>query len=508
MKRNVVLLLLSIAFVLPASAADRSPGKTIDRYRKATGGSALKKIRSTLMEGALKTSRGATGHFSYRVSYPDRLRIDIETGSARSSECYNGKSAWLLDQHGLKTLLGDEAKRLRLAALLASGRLRDLQRSRIVPSVGSPVTVDGRAADILDFTRDGVRIRLLFDSATHLLIGQESQTSSGPEKVSFSDHRPVDGVQEPFSIKIRRGGEEFSITIDRVVHNSEVEEASFRYPQVEGSRPLPDLLPLMKSITENQEKLDELREKYTCRMSETTRKLDGNGRVKESEIKVYEVTPVAGEFVERLISVDGKELSASDREKEDKRVQKEIEDLLKDKEKKKLKEERAKARGEKEKADDELEISDFLRICEITSIRREMFRGHEVIAFDFEPKKGFKPKNRVENLVNKLAGTMWVDEDAKQIARLEAHLTDSFKVGGGLLASVGSSTAFAFEQEKVDGELWLPSYGEANIAVRVMLFAKFNRSLERRYSDYQKYQIDSDYKLAKPQVPKRDNQQR
>jgi hypothetical protein len=67
-----------------------------------------------------------------------------------------------------------------------------------------------------------------------------------------------------------------------------------------------------------------------------------------------------------------------------------------------------------------------------------------------------------------------------------------------MLASIGSSTAFAFEQEKVDGELWLPSFGEANISARVMLLAKFNRSMERRYTDYKKYQIDSKYVLTKP----------
>ena len=100
------------------------------------------------------------------------------------------------------------------------------------------------------------------------------------------------------------------------------------------------------------------------------------------------------EFVERLMSVNGKELSASEREKEDKRVQKEVEDIIKRRDKKEQKEEQARAKGEKEKEDDRVEIKDVLRISEITSIRREVFRGHEVIAFDFEPRKGFKPKTR------------------------------------------------------------------------------------------------------------------
>jgi hypothetical protein len=80
-------------------------------------------------------------------------------------------------------------------------------------------------------------------------------------------------------------------------------------------------------------------------------------------------------------------------------------------------------------------------------------------------------------------------------------------MGGGLLASISPSSAFVFEQDKVDDEVWLPSYGEANISARVMLFAKFNRSMKRSYSDYKKYQIDSKYDLTKPTEGKKpDNQ--
>ena len=117
----------------------------------------------------------------------------------------------------------------------------------------------------------------------------------------------------------------------------------------------------------------------------------------------------------------------------------------------------AKRRDKEKEDDDNIEIKDFLRISEITSIRREIFRGHEVIAFDFEPRKGFKPKTRGEDIVNKLAGTIWVDEAAQQVARLEARFTDSYKFAGGMLASIGASTAFSFDQDKIDGEVWLPS---------------------------------------------------
>jgi len=499
MNRFFASLLLVLGLLVSHTYADQPAGKIIDRFRKASGGKAAARLKSTLMTGSVKNTDESSGRFSYQLASPNNLRIDLEISGSRISECYNGKSAWRLDSRGLRTLLGDEAKRLRLEALLSNSRLNDLQRNRIVPQSIGRTTINGTQAAGVEFSKDAAKVKLFFDTSTGLLIKRELEVADGNEETFYSDYRNIDGVMEPFSLRIKKGNVEIVISIDRVEHNRPVELAAFRYPQVEGSRPLPELEPLLKALNENQDKIDEMRERYTCHLVEIERKLDGDGRVKETEKKTYEVTPIGSQFVERLVSVNGKELSASEQEKEDKRVQKEVEEIIKRREKKEQKEERARAKGEKKKDDDDdIEIKDFLRISEVTSIRREMFRGHEVIAFDFEPRKGFKPKSRAEDIVSKLAGTIWVDEDAQQIARLEARFTDSYKIGGGMLASIGASTAFSFEQEKIGDEVWLPSSMEANLSARVLLLAKFNRSIERRYSDYKKYQIDSKYELTKP----------
>ena len=498
MKRFSVLLLMLAALVCESFGADPSAAKVVERFKKASGGKSVTRVKSTLMTGSVKANDGTTGRFSLQTSSPNNLRLDLEISGSKVTECYNGKSAWRLDGRGLRTLLGDEAKRLRLESLLSNSRLNDLGRNRIVPQLAARSTVDGREANAIDFIKDGVRVKLYFDASSNLPVKRERETTDGVEETFYGDYRAIDGVMEPFSIRIKKGASELLVSIDRVEHNRAVEMTAFRYPQIEGSRRLPELEPLLKALSENQDKIDEMRERYTCRLVEIERKHDGDGRIKETETKTYEVTPVGEALVERLMSVNGKELSASEREKEDKRVQKEVEDIIKRREKKEQKEEQARAKGEKEKEDGRVEIKDFLRISEITSVRREMFRGHEVIAFDFEPRKGFKPKSRGEDIVNKLAGTIWVDEAAQQVARLEARLTDSFKIGGGMLASIGASTAFSFDQEKIGDEVWMPSSMEANISARVLLLAKFNRSVERRYSDYKKYQIDSKFDLTKP----------
>jgi hypothetical protein len=506
MKKSVVMfLLITFGIVAFVSAAEPSAKKIIDRYRKSAGGSAIKRIKNTQMTGTVKTSDGTEGRFSYKATLPDRIRVDIEVGNTKLSECYNGKSAWRMDSRGLRTLLGAEAKRLTLEAIIANGRLEDLKRYRLLAQPPVKTRVEDREAYSVEFARDEARVKIFFDAASNLLIKQERETSEGLEEIFYGDHRAVDKVMEPFSIRIKNRAGEMAVTLDRVEHNTLADEVAYRYPQVEGAQPLPEIETLMKSIVANQEKIEEAREKYTCRAVETERKLDGNGRVKETEVKTYEITPIGDQFVERLISINGKELSEQEKTKEDKRVQKEVENLIKRQEKEEKKKERARERGEKEEDDDDLTILDFLRVSDVTSVRREMFRGFEVIAFDFEPKKGFKPKNRAESIASKLAGTLWVDEKAQQITRLEARLTGSFKMGGGLVASISPSTAFAFEQEKIDGELWLPSFVEGNIAARIMLFAKLNRSFERRYSDYKKYQIDSNYEIGKPKENKPDD---
>ena len=498
MKRVLASIVLVFGVLVSPLLADQPASKIVDRYKKASGGKSVARVRSSVMTGSVKGSDGAAGRFSLQTSTPNNLRLDLELGESKVSECYNGKSAWRLDSRGLRTLLGDEAKRLRLESLLSNSRLNDLQRNRIVPQLAGKATIDGREANAVEFSKDGVRVKIYFDASTSLPVKRERETADGVEETFYGDYRAVDGVMEPFSLKIKRGPIELLVNMERVEHNRAVQIAAFRYPQID-SRALPELEPMLKALAENQDKIDEMRERYTCRAIEIERKHDGDGRIKETETRTYEVTPVGGRSVERLISLNGKELSAAEREKEDKRVQKEIEEIIKRREKKEQKEERARAKGEKKKDDDDdIEIKDFLRISEITSVRREMFRGHEVIAFDFEPRKGFKPKSRAEDIVNKLAGTIWVDETARQVARLEARLTDSYKIGGGMLASIGASTAFSFEQEKIGDEVWLPSSMEANISARVLLLAKFNRSVERRYSDYKKYQIDSKYDLAKP----------
>jgi hypothetical protein len=250
------------------------------------------------------------------------------------------------------------------------------------------------------------------------------------------------------------------------------------------TRPLPDIRTLLLDIQKNQSAIEDLRKLYTCHLSEEEDKTDSDGNVKSRTVKDYDVFYIGDEQVLHLLAKDGKPLTGDDKQREDDRFNKKYDDL------KKKQAELAndpKKRAKKEERD-EAELSDFLRAEKFTNPRRVMFRGHEVIAFDFAGNPDYKPKERIDRIIQKLVGVMWVDEQAREIARLEAHFAESAKVGAGPLASVHKGSNFVFEQEKINNEVWLPSYAEVHLSARI-IFVNLKRNFVDRYSDCRKFRV-------------------
>jgi hypothetical protein len=201
-------------------------------------------------------------------------------------------------------------------------------------------------------------------------------------------------------------------------------------------------------------------------------------------------------------------LTAEEQRKEQKKAEEFIETFEKWKKEepaRKAKEEKEKARrraqGKPEEDDEDFQLSDFMRVARLANPRRERFRGQEVLVFEFSPRPGYKPRNRAESLVQKLGGVVWIDEQARQIARLEARMLDNFRMAGGLLASVHRGSAVVFEQELVHGEVWLPRYAEINFSVRALLLAGFKINLIQKFDQYQRFHVESISEIKAPAVP-------
>jgi hypothetical protein len=247
-------------------------------------------------------------------------------------------------------------------------------------------------------------------------------------------------------------------------------------------RPLPDIKQLLSEVQENQKQIESLVDQYSCTENEEVRELDKDGRVKKTIVKEYEDFYLGGRLVRREVKKDGKPLSPGEQKKEDGRAEKRIREY-----EKKHSEEGERTAKKKEQVD----VSTLLRVSNFTHPRWAQFRQHEVIVFDFAPNPDYRPRNRTEDLLHKLAGNLWVDDNPRQVVRLEAHLSDAFKLGGGLLASVRKGASLVIEQAKTNDEVWLPSYVEAHFSARLLLFASALGDYTSRFSDYKKFRVET-----------------
>jgi hypothetical protein len=251
-------------------------------------------------------------------------------------------------------------------------------------------------------------------------------------------------------------------------------------------RPLPDIPTLMRAVEANERTSEAVKKDYIFRSVQTEEHSDGHGGVKKTETREYDEFWVEGVPVQRMIKKDGKELSESEKKKEDEEIDKEVA---------KAKERRAKAdaKGKEStpRGDDEITVSRLLELGSFTNARRLQMNGRDTIAVDFAGDPKAKTRNRGEDVIRDLVGTAWVDEQDKVLVKVQGHFVNNFKIGGGLVANIQKGTSFGMEQRKVNDEVWLPALLEGRGEARALLLFKFDGSLRAVESDYRKFRATS-----------------
>lgn len=501
-----------LAAVLCASGAGaQSADEIIKRHVKARGGEKkLKAITSVRYAGTVTVNGGEPRPFTWLARRPDRLYSEMQSERGALVDAYSGRSGWREDPTGgLRTVTGREQTRARANALFANDRFLNYRKEKVKAGLAGQDTVNTRPTHVVEMTNaEGIQRKLYFDRDNYALLKETRERDEATEEILYRDYRAVNGILEPQRLVLRRGGDTFEIAIREIAHNPAIEDAVFDFPK-RAQAALPDIPALMKEVEKNQEAVEKIQENYTYNMTETSLEVDGKGKLKEKWEKTYEVFHLGGgRSIQKLVQKEGKPLSVEEQKKEQERVEKIIQDYEKDKKEesaRRAKEEKEKAKraaqGKQEKDDDDLELSDFMRIAQLSNPRRERFRGQEVLVFEFSPRPGYKARNRAESLVQKLAGVVWIDEQAKQIARLEARMLDNFRIGGGLVASVHRGSAAVFEQELVKGEVWLPRYAEVNFSARALLVAGFKINRILKFDHYQKFNVESISEIKAPQTP-------
>jgi hypothetical protein len=242
--------------------------------------------------------------------------------------------------------------------------------------------------------------------------------------------------------------------------------------------PMPEPATLVKEIEAHQRRMDEIREDYTFHEITLTDELNANGTVNRTDSEERDVFFVHGYRIARLVRKNGKELSEGDRKSEQERVNNLIEKDLK-----------APPGHAYNRRGENAGVGQILPLMKISNPRRIQLNGRSTLAYDFVGDPHVKAHGLAENAARKIAGTVWIDETDREVARLEARFDDTFRIGGGFLASIHKGTSLVFEQSRLGQELWMPTVSEIHLTAREMLLKGVRQNIHIKDSDFRRFDV-------------------
>lgn len=238
-----------------------------------------------------------------------------------------------------------------------------------------------------------------------------------------------------------------------------------------------------KSVERDAINFDRLKD-YTYRERSEEKRLDGNGSVKSTEIRTRDVTILYGRPFSRLIAKNDKPLSPAEERKEQERFDKAVEQYKRDS---------ADSHKQKEFEKRRAEGRAFLRripdAFNFTLIGEETIGGFKTWVLNAEPNPNYSPRNLPEKILARARGKIWIEQSGYEWVKTEALLTQSVSVGL-FLAKLGEGAQIAFQQDRVNGEIWAPKAIHLKAEARLG-FNKVRTDVTVTYSDYRKFQTDS-----------------
>jgi len=264
------------------------------------------------------------------------------------------------------------------------------------------------------------------------------------------------------------------------------------------SRPLPELGPFLRDLRERLHTDEYLLDQYTFIEKHVEKQLDDRGEVKKLTTETYEVYPSAepGHTYRKLVERDGKQLDASELEKEDRKHDAKVA--------------KADAAGAQEARLAELRrkeqkfLDEVFGMYEFHMSGREMVDGRPTIVLTYAARADFKPATRGGKVLKSFAGQVWIDEQDRQVVRAEGHLVDTVSFGLGVLARLHKGAVASFTRRKINDEIWLPSEARFAGSARLFLFKGIHLDSMSRYTDYKKFSVGTAEEF-KPEAKEKTN---
>jgi len=128
------------------------------------------------------------------------------------------------------------------------------------------------------------------------------------------------------------------------------------------------------------------------------------------------------------------------------------------------------AKWQKKKTD-RAEIVDATRTAFLVKwVGQETVNGRPCDILELNPNPAYHPRTMFQDGMTHITAKIWVDLEANQLSRAEAHVMRDVSFGGGILGKLYRGGVFFFEQTEVAPGIWLPARYQYDFTARKFLF--------------------------------------
>jgi hypothetical protein len=130
-------------------------------------------------------------------------------------------------------------------------------------------------------------------------------------------------------------------------------------------------------------------------------------------------------------------------------------------------------------------VDELFKAYRCTWMGRENRGGRSLIKLHLDPNPEYRPSSRFTEFLRHGVATVWIDERAAQVARLDAELTSDVTFAGGVFGKIYRGGHMVLEQSEVEPGIWLPAVYQYDFVGRKFLFL-FEIHERREISRYQR----------------------
>ncbi|HXN46726.1 MAG TPA: hypothetical protein VN893_08795 [Bryobacteraceae bacterium] len=226
---------------------------------------------------------------------------------------------------------------------------------------------------------------------------------------------------------------------------------------------------------------------YTFSEREKLRYLDSQGGVKSQEVRLTDVMLLDGSPYSRLVARDDRPLSPAEDRKEQEKLTRNLaerRDQTASQRGQRLADYASRPEWQREAWRELPDAFDFRLAGE------EVWDGHALYVIEATPHQGYQPLSRTAKIFAHLRCRLWVDKQDYHLVKGDVEVVDTISVGL-FLVRVARGSHAAFEQTRVNDEVWLPSHLRASVSARLGLLKVLRVEQELSYSKCRDSRADS-----------------